>query len=188
VDPVETVVRNWLESIVIGLNLCPFAARPFRSGLVRIQVSAATSKLELLTELQLELTKLAETPPAELETTIIAIPQLLADFGDYNDFLDRVDELLEHFEWDGEIQVASFHPQYQFADTEIGDAENLTNRSPLPLLHLLREASVEAALASHPDPDVIPATNIARMRALTAAQRLALFGYLPARYRATDEP
>lgn len=187
-DPVESTVRSWLETIVIGLNLCPFAARPFRGCQVRIQVSAAGSELELLTELQVELTRLSETPAAELETTILAIPNLLADFADYNDFLDRVDDLLEHFEWEGEIQVASFHPHYQFADTEPGDAGNLTNRSPLPLLHLLREASVEAAVASHPDPDGIPAANVARMRGLNAAQRRALFGYLPASYRGNDEP
>ena len=178
-DPVasiEATVRHWLETVVIGLNLCPFAARPFRSGLVRIRVSEARKDLELLTELQLELTRLSETPVSELETTIIAIPHMLEDFADYNDFLDRVDELLEHYEWTGEFQIASFHPQYQFAGTRPGDAENLTNRSPLPLLHLLREASVEAAIDSHPDPDVIPDANIARMRALTPEQRRALFG------------
>ena len=175
---VESAIRQWLERIVIGLGLCPFAARPFQENRVRICVSAAADEVELLTELQLELTRLSETPARELETTIIAIPAMLADFGDYNDFLDRVDALLQEFEWEGEFQVASFHPQYQFADTQPNDAENLTNRAPYPLLHLLREASVEAALDSHPDPDRIPQDNIARMRALSPAQRRALFGDL----------
>lgn len=173
--PVETAVRHWLETIVIGLNLCPFAARPFRDGQVRIQVSSASTELELLTELQLELKLLDETPATEVETTIIAVPQMLADFLDYNDFLEKVDDLLDHFEWSGEYQVASFHPQYQFAGTQADDAENFTNRSPVPLLHILREDRVEAAIASHPDPEGIPRANIQRMRALTDAQRRALF-------------
>lgn len=174
-NPIEAAVRRWIETVVIGLNLCPFAARPFRAGQVRIQVSDCTDELELLTELQLELTRLDETPAAELETTIVAIPRMLADFLDYNDFLDRVDELLEHFGWSGEYQVASFHPQYQFSGTQADDAENFTNRSPVPLLHILRERSVEAATDSHPDPESIPLANIQRMRELTPAQRRALF-------------
>jgi hypothetical protein len=178
-NPIESAVRLWLDSVVIGLNLCPFAGKPVREGRVRICVSEAADELELLTELQFELRKLDETPPAQLETTIIAIPQLLADFADYNDFLDQVDALLEQFEWAGDYQVASFHPLYQFAGTMPQDAENLTNRAPYPLLHLLREDSVEAALDSHPDPDRIPEDNIRRMRELSAEQRKQLFGYLP---------
>ncbi len=175
INPVETSVRRWLESVVIGLNLCPFAARPFRAGQIRIHVSDCTDELELLTELQLELARLDETPVTELETTLIAIPRMLEDFLDYNDFLDKVDALLEQFEWSDDYQVASFHPQYQFAGTEPEDAENFTNRSPVPLLHLLREDSVEAAVDSHPDPDSIPLANIRRIRALTPEQLRALF-------------
>lgn len=178
-NPIESAVRQWLDSVVIGLNLCPFAGRPAREGRVRVCVSEADDDLALLTELQFELQKLDETPPAQLETTIIAIPQLFADFADYNDFLDQVDALLEQFEWSGDYQVASFHPQYQFAGTMPGDAENLTNRAPYPLLHLLREDSVEAALDSHPDPDRIPEDNIRKMQSLTPEQRRQLFGYLP---------
>jgi len=177
-DAVESAVRQWLDSVVIGLKLCPFAAQPVREGRLRICVSQAGSDLELLTELQFELQKLDETPPAELETTLIAIPQLLADFADYNDFLDKVDALLEHFEWAGDYQVASFHPHYQFAGTQPDDPENLSNRAPYPLLHLLREDSVEAAVDSHPDADRIPQDNIRRLRELSAEQRRQLFGYL----------
>jgi len=175
---IEAAVRQWLEQVVIGLNLCPFAARPVRGGQLRIVVSEARSDLDLLTDLQLELTRLDETPAAQLETTLIVVPQMLEDFLDYNDFLEQVDGLLEQFEWDGLYQVASFHPRYQFEGTRPGDAENLTNRSPYPLLHLLREDSVEAAIASHPDIDRVPEDNIRRMSALTPEQRRQLFGYL----------
>lgn len=177
-NPIEAAVRQWLDQVVIGLNLCPFAARPVRGGQLRVVVSEAATELDLLTDLQLELTRLDETPAAELETTLIAVPQMLADFLDYNDFLERVDDLLEQFEWDGIYQVASFHPRYQFAGTEPEDAENLTNRAPWPLLHLLREDSVEAAIASHPDAEAIPETNIQKMRELTPEQRRQLFGHL----------
>lgn len=174
--PIEAQVRQWLESVVIGLNLCPFAGRPFREGRVRIRVCEARAEIDVLTELQLALTELDETPVERLETTLIAIPNLLGDFADYNDFLDQVDALLDEFEWSGQYQVASFHPQYQFADTHPDDISNFTNRSPVPLLHLLREDSVEAAIDGHPDVDGIPRANIRRLRELGAEQRRALFG------------
>ncbi len=175
-NEIETAVRQWLERVVIGLNLCPFAARPVLGGRVRVFVSAADSELELLTDLQLELARLDETPASELETTLVVAPRMLADFLDYNDFLDRADELLQSFEWDGTYQVASFHPQYQFEGTEPDDPENLSNRSPYPMLHLLREDSVEAAVEAHPDVDGIPEANIRRLRGLTPEQRRELFG------------
>lgn len=176
--PVEAAVRQWLEQVVVGLNLCPFAARPLREGRVRVVVSESRRELDLLTELQFELQRLEDRPAAELETTLIAIPDMLADFADYNDFLDDVDRLLEEFEWAGDYQVASFHPDYQFADTQPDDAENLTNRSPVPLLHLLREDSVEAAIESHPDAEGIPEANIRRMRGLNREERNTLFNHL----------
>ncbi|HEY0917333.1 MAG TPA: DUF1415 domain-containing protein, partial [Solimonas sp.] len=163
-NEIETAVRQWLERVVIGLNLCPFAARPVLGGRVRVFVSAATTELDLLTDLQLELARLDETPSAQLETTLVVAPDMLADFLDYNDFLDRADELLQSFEWDGTYQVASFHPKYQFDGTEPDDPENLSNRSPYPMLHLLREDSVEAAVEAHPDVDGIPEANIRRLR------------------------
>jgi len=175
-NEIESAVRQWLDRVVIGLNLCPFAARPVRAGQLRVFVSAATTELDLLTDLQLELARLDETPPEQLETTLVVAPQMLADFLDYNDFLDRADELLQSFEWDGTYQVASFHPQYQFAGTGPDDPENLSNRSPYPMLHLLREDSVEAAVDAHPDVDGIPEANIRRLRELTPEQRKELFG------------
>lgn len=177
-NPIEAEIRQWLDAVVIGLNLCPFAAQPVRAGKLRVYVSDARDALDLLTELQLELQRLEDSSADQLETTLIALPQMLQDFADYNDFLDQVDELLERFGWAGDYQVASFHPRYQFAGTAPEDAENLTNRAPYPLLHLLREDSVEAALDGYPDPDRIPANNIRKMRELNPLQRRQLFGYL----------
>ncbi|TAH42889.1 MAG: DUF1415 domain-containing protein [Betaproteobacteria bacterium] len=171
-------VRTWLDEVVIGLNLCPFAARPRDEKRVRIAVSHAKTEEALLDDLQRELELLADTPVAELETTLLVIADMLEDFGDYNDFLDAVDIWLEQFGWEGELQVASFHPHYQFADTDPDDAGNLTNRSPWPLLHIIREESLEKAIEHFPDVDGIPGRNIERMEALSAEERRRLFPYL----------
>ena len=171
-------VEQWLDEVVIGLDLCPFAARPRREKRVRIAVSHATTAEALLDDLQAELERLSDTPVAELETTLLAIPDMLEDFADYNDFLDAVDLWVEQFGWEGELQVASFHPQYQFADTEADDPGNLTNRSPWPLLHIIREESLEKAIEHHPDVDGIPERNIKRMEALSKDEKRKLFPYL----------
>lgn len=171
-------IERWLDEVVIGLNLCPFAARPRSEGRVRIAISQATNEEQLLDDLQHELEHLADTPVSELETTLLAIPHMLADFADYNDFLDAVDLWLEGFGWEGELQVASFHPGYQFVDTDADDPGNLTNRSPWPLLHIIREDSLEQVIASYPDIDAIPERNVARMKSLTAEQKQQLFPYL----------
>lgn len=175
---ITSAVLRWLDDVVIGLQLCPFAATPRRESRLRVCVSAARSGDALLAELARELRRLHDTPAAELETTLIALPLLLADFADYNDFLDDVDQLLTREGWDGEFQVASFHPQYQFAGTAPDDADNLGNRAPVPLLHLLREASVGQAVDSHPDIDRIPEDNVRRLHALDAEQRAQLFPWL----------
>ncbi len=171
-------VRQWLDDVVIGLNLCPFAAKPRAEDRVRICVSHATTDEALLDDMQAELERISDTPANELETTVLAIPDMLADFEDYNQFLDLVDLWLQQFGWEGEIQVASFHPDYQFADTEPDDAGNLTNRSPWPLLHMIREESLEHALDHFPDPEGIPERNVLRMAQLSEAERKRLFPYL----------
>ncbi len=158
--------RHWLEKLVIGLNLCPFAGLPWRQGRVRIKVSDATRPQELAEELADELMALRNSDPAECETTLLIHPQVLGDFLEYNDFLEIADRLLEDLSLDGTIQIASFHPDYQFADSQPDDPANYTNRSPYPMLHLLREASVEAAIASIPDPDAIFEHNIKTLRSL----------------------
>lgn len=171
-------VRNWLQQVVIGLNLCPFASRPTRAGLVRMVVSAARDEESLLDDLQRELELLESCPAEELETTLMIVPHMLEDFDDYNQFLNWVDQLIVRRDWEGEFQVATFHPQYQFAGTEPEDAENLTNRSPYPLLHLLREESLEQMLERYPDSDAIPEANIRRMNQLTVEEKQRLFPYL----------
>jgi len=166
VDQKESIeaVRHWVESFVVELNLCPFAQRELQAERVRFCLSEADSS-EALLERLLEELELLESD-AEIETTLLIHPQVLQDFDDYNQFLDLVDALLEQEGYAGVYQVASFHPDYQFADTTAGDAQNYSNRSPFPLLHLLREASVERAVASYPAVDEIPARNIERLRQL----------------------
>lgn len=171
-------VEQWLDEVVIGLDLCPFAARPRREKRVRIAVSHASTADALLEDLQAELERLSDTPVAELETTLLAIPDMLEDFADYNDFLDVADAMLDEEDLAGVLQVASFHPQYQFADTEADDPGNLTNRSPWPLLHIIREESLEKAIEHYPEVDRIPERNIARMNALSGEERAKLFPHL----------
>lgn len=163
---IERASRQWLEEIVIGLNLCPFARKELVNDRVRFVVSEADSEEALLRGLQEELQFLEDNP--DIETTLLVHPGMLADFDDYNDFLSAADGLLELLELDGIYQIASFHPDYRFAGTAPEDAENYTNRSPFPMLHLLREASVTRAVDSHPDPDAIPERNIALMEEIGA--------------------
>ncbi|WP_341649054.1 DUF1415 domain-containing protein [Thauera humireducens] len=171
-------INQWLDEVVIGLNLCPFAAKPRREKRVRIAISHATDEETLLNDLQAELERLSDTPVDELETTLLAIPDMLENFEDYNDFLDAVDLWVEQFGWEGELQVASFHPQYQFADTEADEPGNLTNRSPWPMLHIIREESLEQAVDHYPDVEGIPERNIKRMEALSKDEKRKLFPYL----------
>jgi len=168
IDPaqVEAGVRRWLERAVIGLNLCPFAKAVVVKQQVRLVVSDASTERALLEELGEELALLRDTPADEIDTTLLVHPQVLGDFLDYNDFLGDADALVEAMDLDGVLQVASFHPQYQFAGSEPDDADNLTNRAPYPILHLLREASIDRAVAAYPDPDAIIERNIATVREL----------------------
>lgn len=171
---VINAVRAWLERAVIGLNLCPFAKAPFSNDRLRYVVSLATTENALLHDLGQELTTLQHADPAAHETTLLIHPHVLTDFLDYNDFLDRAEATLSQLDLDGIIQIASFHPQYQFSDTTPDDITNYTNRSPYPLLHLLREASVEAALASYPNAEEIIERNLATMQQLGHAGWQAL--------------
>lgn len=163
---IENATRQWLEDVVIGLNLCPFARKELVNNRVRFMVSSADSEDGLIEALQVELRFLDQH--TETETTLLIHPGVLAGFEDYNEFLAAADGLLEMLGLDGVYQIASFHPDYCFADTRPEDAENYTNRSPFPMLHLLREASVERAVKNHPDPDAIPGRNIALMDRLGA--------------------
>lgn len=177
---IERSVRDWLERVVIGLNLCPFAAQPYRAGKVRFKISGARTEEGLLEDLHGELARMDREPAVELETTLLIVPQVFADFDAYNQFLELVDALLEEFGWEGCYQVATFHPDYRFAGTASDDAGNLTNRSPYPILHLIREASIEQALEQVDDPAAIPARNIETVESLTSEQRRHLFPELNA--------
>jgi hypothetical protein len=165
-EAVIAATQTWLEKAVIGLNLCPFAKAVHIKNQIRYVVSDATTPEALLEVLMTELELLAETNPAKVDTTLIIHPQVLGDFEDYNEFLDVADAALEDMQLDGILQVASFHPDYQFADTDRNDIENYTNRAPYPTLHLLREESVDRAVESFPEAEDIFEKNIETMRKL----------------------
>jgi hypothetical protein len=158
--------RAWVDRAVIGLNLCPFAKAVQAKGQVRYVFSDARDDQSLLDTLCSEMHYLAEADPARLDTTLIVHPGVLADFADYNDFVDAADAAVEELGYAGVLQVATFHPQYQFAGTDPDDVTNATNRSPYPCLHLLRENSVERAVAAFPDPEAIFDNNMRTLEAL----------------------
>lgn len=163
VPSAETVIaqcRCWIEKIVIELNFCPFARKPYESDQVRYVVSNADNTDQLLGDLHDELELLRRTDAKEIETTILIHPCVLNDFFEYNDFLFVVDMYLEQNQYQGEFQIASLHPDYQFAEADIDAAENYTNRSPYPVLHLLREDSLSHALMGYSRPERIPERNI----------------------------
>jgi uncharacterized protein len=165
-DEIIAATRRWLERSVIGLNLCPFAESVYRGGRVRFQVSEQTTAAGLVQDLIAELTGLHAADPLLCETALLIHPWVLADFVEYNDFLDVCEATVAELGLEGELQVASFHPHYQFAGTQSQDIENYTNRSPFPMLHLLRESSVERAVAAVPDTDEIYRRNIRTLRGL----------------------
>jgi uncharacterized protein len=160
--------RDWLEHAVIGLNLCPFAKAPAAKGLVRYVVSQAQDPADLQFDLIEQLQYLAQRSAAEVETTLLIHPQVLNDFGEYLQFLEAAEDAVADLDLEGVLQVASFHPQYQFAVTAAGDISNATNQSPYPMLHLLREESMDRAVAAFPQAEAIYETNIATLERLGA--------------------
>ena len=160
----ETAVEAWITDFVVAHNLCPFAAKELRAGRVRIVETDASDEEALLLALHNELDLLFVD--ADLETSLLVHPYVLGDFSAYNDFLDLAEELIFSLGLEGTIQIASFHPDYCFAETDADAPENRTNRSPYPLLHLLREDSVAKAAVSHPNIESIPERNIALLRSL----------------------
>jgi hypothetical protein len=161
-----SATKAWLEKAVIGLNLCPFAKAVHVKNQIRYIVSTAQDTDALHADLMAELQALDEADPDQIDTTLLIHPYVLTDFLDYNGFLDIADASVAHMGFAGQIQIASFHPDYQFADSEPDDIGNYTNRSPYPMLHLLREASVERAVAAFPDASEIFEKNIETMRSL----------------------
>ena len=165
-DAVIDHTRVWLERAVIGLNLCPFAKSVFVKKQVRYAVTAAQTADELLAELAAELTRLAETEDSVLDTTLLIHPRAMVDFLDYHFFLAEADALIRNLGYDGIFQIASLHPDYEFAGSDPDDIANFTNRSPYPTLHLLRESSIDRAVAAFPDAADIFERNIDTMERL----------------------
>lgn len=158
--------RTWLERAVIGLNLCPFAKAVHVKGQVHYAVSAATDGRQLLADLGAELDALLALDSRERETTLLIAPHCFPDFLDFNDFLSKAERLVRKRGLEGVVQLASFHPHYQFEGTQAGDVENFTNRSPYPTLHLLREDSIDRAVEAFPEAESIYEANIETMRRL----------------------
>lgn len=175
-DAAEAIAATkvWLERAVIGLNLCPFAKAVHAKNRIRYVVSHASTPDALLVELAGELHGLQAADPDHFDTTLLIHPNVLSDFPDYNDFLDSAEATVTGCGLEGVIQIASFHPDYQFAGTQPADIDNYTNRSPFPMLHLLRESSVESAVAAYPDAARIFEKNIAMLRQLGHAGWLEL--------------
>lgn len=173
-NKIIAVTRRWLERAVIGLNLCPFAKSVHVNGRIRYSVSGAQSTMELVTDLSTELRALRAADPAVCETTLLIHPRVLTDFVEYSLFLRAAERTVAKQGFADEFQVASFHPAYQFGDAGPDDVENYTNRSPYPMLHLLRESSIERAVAAFPDAAMIYEKNIETLRRLGHAgwQRL----------------
>jgi hypothetical protein len=176
IDPIAAT-RHWLKQVVIGLNLCPFAQKPFVKNQIRFVhfEGSAESDLEELFEREAKL--LMEKPPSEIETTLIIHPNCGTDFYTYLDLVDRMQDIIVEQDLEGEVQVASFHPDYQFAGTQKDDLENYTNRSPFPMLHLIREESLEEALEHYENPEQIPANNIKKMNELGLEKILKLLEF-----------
>jgi hypothetical protein len=171
--------KEWLEKAVIGLNLCPFAKAVHVKKQIRYALSDATTEEALREDLVAELMALKSADAAEVDTTLLIHPNVLNDFFDYNEFLAVADATLEELQLEGEFQIASFHPQYQFADAEADDITNYTNRSPYPILHLLRETSIDRATAAFPDAGDIFNANMETMRTLGGDGWSALFASSP---------
>lgn len=163
---VQQATRAWLELAVIGLNLCPFAKSVHVKGQIHYACSDATTGAALLEDLRRELQDLCATSPSVRDTTLLIAPFCLPDFLDFNDFLEEVDQVLADMALDGDFQIASFHPQFQFAGTAADDVTNCTNRAPFPILHLLREDSIDRAVEAFPEAEAIFEKNMQTLQAL----------------------
>lgn len=174
----ESQTRLWFGKVVLGLNLCPFAHQPAAANTVRFAVCDHADEQQLLDCVMDEVRLLEETDASVCETSLLIIPHLLDDFYDYHFFLQEANRLLKREQWEGVFQVAGFHPRYCFAGSEMDDPSNLTNRSPLPLVHILREDSLTAAVESFPDTETIHETNIETVQSLSPVEKELLFPHL----------
>lgn len=158
--------KSWIEQFVIGYNLCPFAAQPFHQDRIKYVLVGGEEVEPLVETVFQECIHLQDTDPMEVETTILIHPGILTDFEDYLAVLGQMQDDLEELQLEGVVQLATFHPDYQFAGTNQNDPENFTNRSPYPMIHILREESVEKAINSHSDTENIPLENIKTMNGI----------------------
>lgn len=171
----EQKVYHWLDSVVIGLNLCPFAKKPRVQGQIKVTFCDATNSDQMLDAFINEMEFLAQTPSEQTDTSLFVVASGLEDFESYLDFLDVCQMTLENFGYEGTFQLASFHPEYQFEGTSIDDRENYTNRAPAPIIHLIREDSMSRVLKQYPNPETIPERNIETVESLTDDQITELF-------------
>ena len=163
---VIAATRRWVQQIVVGLNLCPFAHQPFNRGSISYRLSRAGSREAVYTDLLRALEEFLQADPQQEATGLFICPDALTEFDDYNDFLELTDHILAQADLEGWVQIASFHPDYRFADTDPDDPANYTNRSPYPMFHFIREEELARALENHPNPQAIPERNIALLREL----------------------
>jgi hypothetical protein len=167
-NPIDDIhvrdTRRWLERAVIGLNLCPFAKAVHVKNGVHYAVSNATDPDQVLADVCAELDALAALDPQVRETTLLIVPHCLQDFVDFNDFVGRAERALRKRGLEGTLQLASFHPRFQFAGAAQDDITNFTNRSPYPVIHLLRESSIDRAVDAFPHPETIYETNMETLR------------------------
>lgn len=158
--------KSWIQTFVIGLNICPFAGLPFREDKIRYHLEESERVEDLIKTLMKELEFLHKNKNTNIETSIVIHPNVLTDFLNYNDFLSIADAVLREMDLEGEIQIASFHPDYQFAGEQQNAPSNYVTRSPFPMLHLLRECSVTKAIQHHPNTEQIPHDNILKLNQL----------------------
>ncbi|MGH1486094.1 MAG: DUF1415 domain-containing protein [Cellvibrionaceae bacterium] len=173
---IESEIKQWLQEVVIGLTLCPFAKAPFQKEAIRFFISEAQTEECLISDLVNECQIL--DGDSAIETTLLICPYVLSDFFVYNQFLPWADKVLKEYNWSGVYQIASFHPHYQFANIDKDDPQNLSNCSPYPILHLLRESTLSDILERYDNPEKIPEINIETMNKLSPNQKQQLFPYL----------
>ncbi|MBS98832.1 MAG: hypothetical protein CMI01_09170 [Oceanospirillaceae bacterium] len=175
IDTARRLTRDWVERMVVGLNLCPFAAPVVKAGTIRYHVSEAEDEDRLLRDFLMELSRLVETPENELSTTLVITPWLVLDFDAFLDLVADAEALIEQAGVEDLFQIASFHPAYLFAGVDEDDISHWTNRAPFPTLHLIRQDEMSRALAGYKDPESIPERNIARLKALGRAGLIEQF-------------
>ena len=175
---IEAQVWQWLDDVVIGLNLCPFAKKPRVNNQIKVRVCDATTSEQLITDFMDELTFIRDVDPNQTDTSVFVIGNLLQDFEEYLDYLSLANMSISQMGLEGEFQLASFHPKYQFEGTDANDKENLTNTAPYPIIHIIREATVEKVLKLYPNPEQIPDNNIRCVEALSNDDIVKLYPFL----------